>query len=322
MMPIINDLILPNNIHVPATTVEGFLWGGRESGARWLEQLPALVESVCQQHTITHLRPSPELRMNLVLFGESSQHGPVVLKMAQPHDEVGNEIAATRVMMESGRYARLIDADESGAWMLIERIYPGEMLQTMAQTGEISDEGATRITATLMRDTLMPVPEGVTHDFPDINRWLRSLWEHHRTKRGTIPDEQLELAIQLGREMVANPDPQFLLHGDFHHGNILTSRYGWTMIDPKGIVGHKAFEVGPFFYNPMGVDKREDLKGLFSRRLDIFEEILDIDRVTLWRNALVGCVLSDCWSLQDGPVNHTHYNTNSAALMQLPERYA
>lgn len=318
----IQDLKLPGDIYIPVETLEGFLWGGRESGIRWLNQLPELIDSVCRQHKIVDLRPSPELRMNLVLFGESATHGPIVLKMAQPHREVSNEIAATRVMNTTGRYARLIDADESAAWIILERVYPGEMLQTLAQTGEISDEEATRITATLMKETVRPVPAGNSHAFPDIEKWLHSLWEHHRTNKGIIPNEQLELAIRQARDMIANPGEPVLLHGDFHHGNILTSPNGWIMIDPKGIVGHRAFEVGPFFYNPIGVDKRDDLERVYTRRLDIFEEILGIDRVTLWRNALVGLVLSDCWSLEDGPVNHTHYNTNTAAFMRLPERFA
>lgn len=318
----IQDLKLPGNIHIPVETLEGFLWGGRESGIRWLNQLPALVESVCEQHQIVDLRPSPELRMNLVLFGESAIHGPIVLKMAQPHRESSNEIAATRVMNTTGRYARLIDADESGSWILLERVHPGQMLQALAQTGEVSDEDATRIAATLMLETVRPVPEDATYKFPDIEQWLHSLWEHHRNNKGIIPKEQLDLAIQHARDMVANPDEPVLLHGDFHHGNILTSPNGWTMIDPKGMVGHLAFEVGPFFYNPIGIDRRQDLEEVYARRLDIFEELLGIDRVMLWRNALVGMVLSDCWSLEVGPVDHTHFNTVTAAFMRLPERFA
>lgn len=323
MKPVINDLTLPNNIHISTEVLEGFLWGGRESGIRWLEQLPELVDSVCREHNITNLRPSPEMRMNLVLFGESSAHGSVVIKLAQPHHEVSNEIACMRLFSETGRFVRFIDANDSGAWSLQERIFPGEMLQTLAQTGEIPDEEATRIAATLMQETIRPLPDTVTYDFPDLNQWLHSLWEHHRMKKGSIPEEQLDLAIRHAREMVATPGDQVLLHGDFHHGNILTSERGWTMIDPKGIIGHKAFEVGPFFYNPIGVDKRDNLEELFTRRLEIFEQVLEIDRATLWRNALVGCVLSDCWSLEDGrPIDHTHSNSITAALMRLPERFA
>lgn len=322
MTTMIEDLYLPNDIVIPGDQVKGTLWGGVASGVAWLQHLPSMVEGLCQRFSISNLRPSPEMRMNLVLFGESDIHGPIVLKVAQPHHEASSEIACMRIMNDTGRYSRLIDADDSGAWSLQERVLPGEMLQTFARSGDISDADATEITADLMQATIAPVSAGVTHPFPDLDRWLKSLWEHARNPKGIIPAEQLELAVQHARHLVANPGAPMLLHGDFHHGNILQSETGWTIIDPKGLVAEKAFEVGPFFYNPIGVDKRDNLPQLFSDRLDTFSRILGIDRTKLWQCALVACVLSDCWSLEDGPVDHTHFYSVTAALMQLPERRA
>lgn len=318
----IPDLNLPNGIHIPADQVRRFLWGGVESGVGWLKNLPELLDTLCQLHNITHLRTSPEMRMNLVLFGESATHGPVVLKMAQPNHFVTDEITCLRVMSRTGRYAMLIDANESAGWSLQQRVAPGEMLQTFAQTGEIADDEATRITARLMQETIQPVPTNVTHQFPDLNRWLKSLWDYAKSDKDIIPADQVELALRHARHLVANPEPPMLLHGDFHHGNILSSERGWTMIDPKGIVAENGFEVGPFFYNPIGIDKRPNLVELFDVRLGIFSEELGIDRVRLWRNVLVGCVLSDCWTLEDGIAQHCHFDTVTAALMQLPERNA
>lgn len=318
----IPDINLKDGIHIPADTVKGLLWGGVESGIRWLEHLPAILDQLCQKHEITDLRPSPEIRMNLVLFGESATHGPVVLKLAQPHWEATNEITALRILGKTGHYAPLIDADVAGAWSLQERIQPGEMLQTFAQSGEVSDEKATQITAGLMRATASPVPSDTPHLFPDLNRWLRSLWEYAASGRDEIPPDQVELAIRYARDLIAHPAPAMLLHGDFHHGNILKGEVDWVIIDPKGIQAELAFEVGPFFYNPIGVDKRPNLVEVFDRRLSIFSQELGIDRIRLWRCALIACVLSDCWSLEEGPVNHVHFNTVTAALMQLPDRNA
>ena len=114
----IKDLKLPNNFTIPAKTLEGFFWGGREAGLRWLETLPTLVEAICQRHTISDLRPSPELRLNLVLFGESATLGPIVIKLAPPNHEVSREIAALRIHGRNGRYARLLAADEAAGWMI------------------------------------------------------------------------------------------------------------------------------------------------------------------------------------------------------------
>src|SRR5699024_2637670 len=123
--------------------------------------------------------------------------------------------------------------------------------------------------------------------------------------KDVIPADQIELAVRHARKLINHSEPPMLLHGDFHHGNLLRSEEGWTIIDPKGIAADAAFEVGPFFYNPIGVDKRCDLVELFDSRLDIFSEVLKISRVRLWRATLVACVLSDCWTFDDGrPVDH------------------
>lgn len=318
----IPDLHLPGNVDIPSSTLAGFFWGGVDAGIQWAAGAPALLESICQKHKVRDLRPAPELRMNLVLFGESAIHGQVVFKLAPPNWEVTNEITALRIFDKTGHYAPLIDSDVDEGWSLQQRVAPGEMLQTLARSGEISDEEATRITARLMQTVIAPVPASETHEFVNLQGWLRSLWEYAESGKTSIPAEQLELALRHARNLVADPGEPMLLHGDFHHGNILKGESGWVMIDPKGIVAEKAFEVGPFFYNPYGIDQHPNLVDLFDKRLSIFSQELGIDRVRLWQNALVACVLSDCWSLEDGPVDHCHYDTVTAALMQLPERNA
>ena len=44
-----------------------------------------------------------------------------------------------------------------------------------------------------------------------------------------------------------------LIHGDLHHYNILiVGKYSWLAIDPKGVIGPAAYEVGPLLMNPLG----------------------------------------------------------------------
>lgn len=318
----IPDLHLPGKVTIPGSTLAGFFWGGVDAGVQWLAGVPTLLELICHKHTISNVQPVPNLRMNLVLFGDSAIHGPVVIKLAPPNWEVTNEITALRIFATTGHYAPLIDADIDQGWSLQSRVAPGEMLQSLTHSGEISDEEATRITAGLMQKVIAPVPSSESHEFVDLRGWLRSLWAYAESGKTTIPAAELELALRHARNLVANPGPPMLLHGDFHHGNILRGASDWVMIDPKGIVAEKGFEVGPFFYNPIGIDQHPNLVDVFDQRLDIFSQELGIDRVRLWQNALVACVLSDCWSLEDGPVDHCHYDTVTAALMQLPERNA
>jgi len=61
-----------------------------------------------------------------------------------------------------------------------------------------------------------------------------------------------------------------LLHGDFHHFNVLKSARGWLVIDPKSVIGPHGYEVGPFLINPApkfltaAIRKHEQRSGLLS----------------------------------------------------------
>lgn len=312
------DIVLINGPRIPGETAKQFLWGGRETGLLWLQQLPTLVEAICRKHKIRLSSELPDLSMNLVLFGESAIHGPVVLKLAPPHEEIASEFAMAIYVSGHG-YPRVFDSDLNAAWLLMERVLPGITLQYLAQNDEIADDVATRMAANLILETNLPAHSETS--FPDLRRWLKSLFEYKSVhgEAGPLPCEQIELALRHAEWLLRLPDEPRLLHGDFHHGNIIHGADDWMLIDPKGVVAPLIFEIGPWFYNPLEVDKRNDLPDLFDRRLDIFAEVLGIERVKIWRAVFVACVLSDCWTVEDAAPEYTHFSTITRALLTLPE---
>jgi streptomycin 6-kinase len=98
--------------------------------------------------------------------------------------------------------------------------------------------------------------------------------------------------------LVSGPAP-VLLHGDFHHYNVLTAeRAPWLAIDPKGMLGDPGYESGPFLLNPR-LDGAETSAGVLRRRLDVLAEELDYDRARLRDWGIAHAVLSACWSAED-----------------------
>jgi streptomycin 6-kinase len=93
--------------------------------------------------------------------------------------------------------------------------------------------------------------------------------------------------------------PPCLIHGDFHQFNILSSEHGWLAIDPKGVIGHPEYEVGPLMINPWdsflnGTNPRVQTE----RRLSILSERLGFPRQRLLDWALCHAVLSAWWDTQ------------------------
>ncbi|MEM7172477.1 MAG: aminoglycoside phosphotransferase family protein [Pseudomonadota bacterium] len=92
-----------------------------------------------------------------------------------------------------------------------------------------------------------------------------------------------------------------ILHGDLHHGNVLDGKErGWLAIDPKGVVGERAYDVANLLCNPyphvglvLDPDRMDRLARFYGKCLD-----LDHDRVLEFAFAHAG--LSLCWDLEDG----------------------
>ncbi len=126
---------------------------------------------------------------------------------------------------------------------------------------------------------------------------LQKLRPHFNGGTGKFPPRLVETAEGLLRELFAE-DERWLIHGDYHHYNILSHGNEWRVIDPKGVVGVREYEVAPFMLNPIN-QPRPNIKRETNRRLDIFSERLGLDRQRLWAWTVAHSVLSAWWDLQE-----------------------
>ena len=100
----------------------------------------------------------------------------------------------------------------------------------------------------------------------------------------------------LGNEVATKP-----LHGDLHHGNILSSDgRGWLAIDPKGLLGEPAYDLANVFLNPVGMMEVIQDPSRIDRLADRFARNLGYERRRLLRFAYVHAALSACWTLAEG----------------------
>ena len=110
--------------------------------------------------------------------------------------------------------------------------------------------------------------------------------------------ERVERAEEIYAAYLAAPQGQVVLHGDFHHENVLAgTRLPWLIIDPKGLVGEPAYEVGAFLRNYL-LDK-PDPKAVLERRVDIFVDRLGFESERILNWGLAVNVLSAWWSVED-----------------------
>jgi streptomycin 6-kinase len=269
-----------------------------DEGAAWLKELPALIAEFERRWSLIVLPPYP-LSYNYVAPAMRADGTPVVLKVRFPNDGMLSEIAALRLYDGHGM-AQLLEADAERGAFVLERLAPGAPLATMAP---IDDERTTSIAAEVMRQ-LWQGPAGAPPADPlygTIADWaegMRRMRDYFDGGSGPLPRALVEQAESLFADLLASQAAPVLLHGDLHHENILSAeRAPWLAIDPQGIIGEPAYEVGALLRNH--VLELPNPGRVMARRVDQLAEQLEFDRGRVRGWGLAQAVLSAWWSIED-----------------------
>ncbi|MCP4360261.1 MAG: phosphotransferase [Chloroflexi bacterium] len=270
-------------------------WG--EDGRTWLIHLPTILSKIEKRWSLTVQNHFPNLSYNYAAPAIQADGTEIVLKVGIPRNELGTEIEALRLYNGRGM-VRLLDADADEGVLLLERLRPGTLLSDTAE----DDDEVTRIAANIMRQLWQMVPP--QHSFPSVADWgqgLHEMRDYCDEFSGVFPQRLVDTAVVLYDDLLASSATPVLLHGDLHHFNILTAeRQPWLAIDPKGVVGEPAYEVGALLRNPVpDIYTRPHLKRVQARRLDILAEMLSLDRQRLQAWSMSQAVLSIWWSFED-----------------------
>ncbi len=134
------------------------------------------------------------------------------------------------------------------------------------------------------------------HDVIPLAQWFRGLIDP-ATRAPAIPrGPAIERAAAIARDLLEATGEEVVLHGDIHHANVLDFAGQWLAIDPKGLIGDRAFDYANIFCNP---DTATAIAN-FPRRLAIVSEHSGIDQQTLRSWITAWCALSASWTMESG----------------------
>lgn len=270
------------------------VWG--EDGQNWLAEFPEILRDTIDKWGLKNLTPLENLSYNFVAAGETETGDEVILKLGVPNPELVSEAAALRAY--AGNYAvSLLDAELEKGALLLEKLSPGRMLNSLED-----NQKETEIAARLMAELCIPVP--ADSEFPSLTDWAkvfpRVMNDHHPEQAG-LPIRLIETAQDLIDQLTRTATDVCLLHGDLHHFNILEDETrGWTVIDPKGVVGDKGFQAARYFGNPIpDIFAQPDLEKLTDQRAEIFSRELGVERERLLKWAFIDCIFAASWCIED-----------------------
>ncbi len=202
--------------------------------------------------------------------------GDAVLKVRPGEDDESDEEAEALVRWNGDGAVRLLRRDDERRAMLIERACPG------TDISELPDEEATAIAVDVGRRLWRPAGAPFRWIGDHVPRWLDD------AERSGGPGSEL---VPLARALYAALDigRSTLVHGDFHHHNILDARRRYLAIDAKAMLGEPEFDIPSFLWNPLSYTMTG---GVTERRLAAFAAAgLDDGKMRAWaviRGAYLG----------------------------------
>jgi streptomycin 6-kinase len=259
-----------------------------EKGKAWLNELPQLVSAISSRLVLRNLKEVTNLTYNYVLSGFQGDN-PIILKLGLDHEALTREAFALRCFQGCGTVN--VRAEDKGM-LLLERVMPGISLKSYFPDREQNSiEIACRVMQNLHQANIP-----TTHNFPHIKDWLTAL-----DKDWNIPKHYLQKARKLRDQLLQTSETDVLLHGDLHHDNILQNGNGWVVIDPKGVIGERSYEVAAFIRNPIPeLLNHVDAKNIILNRITHFAKIMELPSQRIINWCFVQAVLAWAWTLEDG----------------------
>ena len=247
----------------------GLAWlEGSPEGRAWLERLPRLRDECAEAWSLELGDPFAYAFASLSIPATRADGTDVVLKLQFPDRESEHEASALRAWDGNGA-VRLLERDPKRHALLLERCLPGTSL------AEVEPEAALDVAVGLFPRLWIPAGDGFRSLADEAAWWASYLPERWRMAGEPFERELLDAALDAIRELSASQPEQVLVHQDLHADNILRAeRDPWLMIDPKPLVGERAFGVAPLVRGSELGHSREAV----IYRLDRLSGALGLDR--------------------------------------------
>jgi streptomycin 6-kinase len=189
--------------------------------------------------------------------------GDAVLKVAWEGDDESLHEGDALEFWNGDGAIRLIR--RSGRALLEERAVPG------SDISGLTEDEATALAVGVASRLWRPAAPPFRPVVPEVSRWL-----DRAEREGS---ELVPLARQLLAELV--PAASWLVHGDFHHHNLLRSGDEFVAIDPKPYLADREYDPPSFLWNPL--DNRLEDRQQTERRIAAFVGAgLDEFRIRAW----------------------------------------
>ncbi|MBP3962898.1 aminoglycoside phosphotransferase family protein [Paenibacillus lignilyticus] len=267
----------------------------KQFGQAFYEKVLRDLDTFAEQWSLSELRLIPSYSANLVFKCESARFGSAVLKIGRISSAEINTEYNTLLRYDGRRFCHVFDADVVRGVLLEACVKPGNPLREVTSLAARLD-----VFSSLFKGLHISVDNAA--QYPTYVDWVRKITDYMAKRQDCS-----ELAAYMKRAeaicltLSEAYTGQMLLHGDFHHDNILLGQDGiYRIIDPKGVIGDPVFDVPRFILNEFDDDYSEAGYAKISEIIAVLEKKLGIPSTILKQCLFVETAMSSCWSMEDG----------------------
>ena len=238
----------------------------RKFGEESYKERINVLEKYRKQWELSEIDFKSELSNNSLIFYAVSKHyGNVILKILLP-DNLDQEITTLK-LFQGDNFCKLYEYSLEDRVYIMERIVPGYTLYESASRNE-----RIRIVGEIFKELhKTSLPDSM---YPTYNEWFKAGKEGTKNRKDCEGlYHYLESAEQMLVDISQKYSRNFLLHGDLHHENILKNeKGGYTVIDPKGVIGDPVFDLSRFILDEFRDDLTSEPKAVI---LDFVQKLGD-----------------------------------------------
>lgn len=270
-------------------------------GQAYYDKVIGSLEKYKAKWNLTNIQIKSNLSANLIFTCHSAQFGDAVLKIGYPDSpEIVTEVNALKEY-NGGKFCKVYEGDIEADIFLEEHIVPG-----IALRAEPSLDARLAVFCELYRD--LHISSDNAEAYPTYKQWVYRITDYMSSRQDcTELYMKMKKAKATFDSISLDYNKQFLLHGDLHHDNILQNRNGgYTIIDPKGVIGDPVFDTPRFILNEFN-ENDEVTPALQSKVSDItttLAERLHIPSHILKQCLYVEMTMAVCWCAESG-ADHT-----------------
>lgn len=264
-----------------------------------------------------------------VYRANSEELGNVIVKINNNVQELCNEASMLRVLNGNG-CCKLYAFEEEKGILIEEQLCPGTVLReeknvqkrvekfaaVFEKLHESTGKGAAECALSKSGKKGFSIGESGKSEFKTYMDWLANAKQfcEGAVVKGSADvkallsqsglSEKMQRAYEIGAELFAKYPERVLLHGDLHHDNILANAEGgYSVIDPKGVIGPEIFDVPRFVLNEFGYVEEcasEEVKVHLEAVIRLISERLGYSVQDIKKLLFMEIILANVWSVEDG----------------------